>query len=335
MLSRQIPALPRALPRLGGVLCLLAAAALAACGGGGAASADLAAPALVDAGVPAAASAQFVASQAAAEALVRDVEQRTRDLRLASGLTAGLKTGAALPTGGTLALAALGMKQAQTVSDYSGTLCSSGSASLDIDQGLLDRFASTPGATLAQGERIGLLASRCVVKDPGGVGNTPLGQFGVGATVDGRFDLTLSTRAGTDIVWTLVYSQFSYAPSAGVAFDPLDATLVFGTVGGQPRYTLDVPGLRFLAVPQVSQVGNTVTISSGQLRGQLASASGTGYADYSFRGWVFDLGTLRASLGSVSASGSNGATALVTASASAYTVMYTSKGLSSSYSVGR
>lgn len=318
---------------------LVSAAGLAACGGGGgggggSASSDSPLP-VADAGVPGAATAQFNATQAGADALVRDVEQRTRDLRLASGLTSALKTGAAVPAGQLRSLASLQMKQALSVIDYSGSLCSSGSSSLDIDQALVDRFALSPTATLQQGDHLGLVAAHCVVKAAVDLGSVALGDFGVGATVNGRFDLTLGLRSGNDIRFTLAYSQFSYQPFGGTAFAPLDATLVFGTVGGQSVYTLDIPQVRFLAAPQVSQIGSTLTVGSGQLRGQLLAASGAGYADYSFKAWVVDTTSLHASAGTVNAAGAGGALAEVTASASAYRVKYTVAGLVTSFAVAR
>ena len=309
------------------------AAVLAGCGGGGSgASGDAPLP-VADAGVPSTATAQFNITQAGAEALVHDVEQRTRDLRLASGLTSGLKTGAAAPQGPLRALASLQMKQALRVIDYAGDLCSSGSASLDIEQTLTDRFDKDANATLLQGDRIGLLAVNCVVKAAIDLGTVALGDFGVGATINGRFDLTLALRSGNDIRFNLAYSQFSYQPYGGTAFAPLDATLVFGTVGGLSVYTLDIPQLRFLAAPQVSQVGNTVTVGSGQLRGQLPAATGAGYADYSFKSWVVDTTSLRASAGTVSASGAGGARVDITAGNTAYSVNYTVGGALSHFVV--
>jgi hypothetical protein len=323
-------------PQCRNALALAVAALLSACGGGGGDSGSTAAvPVVVDAGVPDAATALFSPGQAGADALVRDIEQRTRDLRLASGLTDGIKTGAAAPEGGVSLLAAVGRMRALAVTDYTSTLCSAGSASLDVADTLLARFDSNPNATLLQGDSIGLSASHCVVKAAVDLGTVALGDFGVGARIDGAFKLTLTKLSGADIVWTLDYSKFSYAPYGGTAFDALDAKLVFGTVGGKDSYALDIPATRFLTAPVVSSVGNTVTVASGQLRGKLVAASGTGYADYSFKGWVVDAISLKASAGTVTASGSAGAQAVVTAGATAYSVKLTVGGVSSQYSVVR
>lgn len=312
-----------------GTLVAAGTIALAACGGGGGGSGDTAPVA----GVPATATASFTPSQAAATALVRDAEQRTRDLRLASGLTAGLATGQSW-TGERVPLAAWAARRTQAVQDYSSVLCSAGSATLDVAQTILDRFAADPAASLDPGEGLSMTARRCVVKAAADLGAVALGSFGTGATIDGSFTLTLTTHSGNDLLWTLKYAGFTYTPYGGTAYAPLDATLVFGTVGGVDRYTLDMPDVRFLKAPTVSQLGNAVTVAAGSLRGALPASAGSGYADYAYAGWTLDAATLSATGGTVTVSGAAGATATVTASATGYTVRFGGGGLSTAtYSV--
>jgi hypothetical protein len=310
---------------------LCAVLALAGCGGGGGSSATDPAPP-PDAGIPAAATVSLQSTPAAAEALVRDAEQRTRDLRLASGLTAGAVAGAGALSSPS---SAAPRRHALAVQDYTGPLCSSGSASLDIADALLARFTADPNATLQAGDAIGLTTNHCVVKAAVDLGSVALGDFGVGSTVDGSFVLTLEQRSGNDLLFSLAYTAFSYTPYGGTAFEALDATLQFGTVGGQAIYSLDIPGTRFLAAPVVSATGNSVVVASGSLRGLAPATAGSGYADYSYSGWNFDAGLLRASGGTVTVLGAAATRAQITATPTGYTVDMTAAGVTTRYAVGR
>ena len=306
-------------------------AGLAGCGGGGGGSSAVPD---TNTGVPAAATATFTASQAAATALVRDIEQRTRDLQLAKGLTAAsLAGGSSTPSDRVSILAASDQAKPLSLIDYGGTLCSAGTASLDIADALLQRFTD-PKATLQPGDTLGLVATQCVIKADPQLTDVTVGNFGIGSTIAGRFDLTLAVRSGDDIEWRLVYKAFRYTPYGGAAFDALDATLVYGSVGGQAIYTLDIPLTRFLSVPTVGAANSVVTVS-GKLRGQLPATSGNGYADYSYAAWVFDTQALRANLGTVKLAGVAPAAATVTASATGYAVSITTASGTTNYTVPR
>lgn len=303
-----------AAPSLSGALLALS---LVACGGGGGGGGDPTPP-VDDGRIPDAPTAVLQPTQASAEALVDDANARTRDLRLAAGLTSvsPQAAGRAAP----LSIAALFRPRAQATSDYSGTLCSSGSASIEIADAVLARFEADPNAELAVGDRIAVSASDCVVKAAVDLGDVALGSFGVGDTIDGGFVLTLQERSGSDVVFELVYTGFSYTPYGGSAYAPLDATLVFGTRGGAEVYTLDLPGTRFLAAPVVSETAGTVTIASGSLRGKVPAAAAAGYADYAYRGWVVDAARLVANSGSVTVTGAGGSSATIAATAGGFEV---------------
>jgi len=304
---------------------------LAACGGGGS-DGVATPPPVVPAAVPAQPTSVLLASQAAADALARSAEQRTRDMRLASGLGGG---GTAGPSAGDRVQALDARRRVQAVQDYTSTLCSRGSASVDVPQSVIDRFNSNPNATLLPGDTIAISTSQCVVKSALAIGDATAGSFGVGATIDGRFVLALTSRSGSDYLFTLSYSGFSYAPVGGTAFDPLTATLTFGLSGGQSVYTLDLPDARVLTPPAVGVTGGITTVSSGSLRAAAAAAAGGGYADYSYAGWVYSDATGRASAGRVNVAGSNGSTAVVAATATGYSVDITTAGSTTRFSVQR
>ena len=131
-------------PVLTCALVVLATAGLTACGGGGSGG-DSAPGPVIDTGMPTQANARLTQSAAAATALVREVEQRTRDLQLASGLAgstapvvpAGVSS---LPTISLRSLPRSGHKTALAVVAITSELCSSGTASIDVPDALLARF---------------------------------------------------------------------------------------------------------------------------------------------------------------------------------------------------
>ncbi len=278
-----------------------------------------------------------MATQASADALVRDVLQRTRDLRLAIGLTSGAQTGSSNPGP---SLAVLTRRHALAVSDYTSTLCSAGQASVDIPDAVLNRFTANPTtAQLAVGDTVALVSKNCVVKAAVELGAVSLGDFGVGDTTSGRFELKLAKLAGSDVVFELTYTAFTYKPFGGLAFEPLDALARFGTDGGVAVYSLDIPGTRFLAAPAVTTAQNQVFVSLGRLRGQLPVASGSGFVDYEYRAWDFNSSTLHATVGTVgvtgTGTGTTGTSARVIAGASSYSVEITAGGRTQLFTVNR
>ena len=256
---------------------------------------------------------------------MQDVLQRTRDLRLANGLTAGAQSGA---TGGGLELSVLFRKNSLAAIDYTSTLCSAGRATLNVPDAVLDRFTANPStAQLQVGDTIGLVSANCVVKAAVALGTVALGDFGVGDRTNGSFELKLVTLQGADVVFELTYTNFTYQPFGGLAFDPLDAVVRFGTVNAQSVYSLDLLDTRFLAAPRVTTSQNLVFVNAGLLRGRLPTASGLGFGDYDYRSWTFDNTTLQASSGIVTVQGAAGTSARIVASVTGYSVeMTTSTG---------
>jgi hypothetical protein len=283
--------------------------------------------------VPNAPTATLLSSQAAAAALVQDALQRTRDLRLANGLTAGAQPAA---TGNGLELSQLLRKHSLAAIDYTSTLCSAGRATLNVPDAVLDRFTANPNtAQLQVGDTIGLSSVNCVVKAAVALGTVALGDFGVGDRTNGSFELKLLTLQGSDVVFELTYTNFSYQPFGGLAFDPLDALLRFGTVNAQSIYSLDLQDTRFLAAPRVTTSQNLVFVNSGLLRGRLPAASGLGFGDYDYRSWTFDNTTLQANSGIVTVQGTAGNQARIVASATGYSVEITSSSGTRTFNVPR
>jgi hypothetical protein len=293
--------------------------------------------------VPDQATAQLLSSSAAATALVRQVEQHTRAMQLANGLgmAAVPSTPAATAPGQarTLRLPRLpraGMAHALAVQNLSSDMCSSGSITLDVDDALINRFANdtTNTATLLAGDTLAFQAGQCVVKAPLDLGEVALGDFGVGATVNGRFVLQVLQYSGSDLLLQLRYSGFSWQPFGQAAYAPLDAVIRFGNQGGQAVYSLQIDELRFLDAPVVAAQGDAVSVVSGALRGAVPASAGTGYADYSYAGWRYAVSTGRASAGQVTVLGANGAGATVAAGTVGYSVSITAQGVTQQYSVG-
>jgi hypothetical protein len=315
-----------------------ACALLSGCGGGGGSAvsepvAGTPAPSPSPATMPSAPTAAITASQVAATALVTDTLQRSRDMRLAGGLTSGVQTGA---TGaGPSAVDLLTRSHILSVSDYSSTLCSSGKSTIEVADAVLARFQADPNAQMAVGDTITLTSTQCVVKAAVELGAVALGDFGVGSKVDGQFALQLVSRSGTDAVFTMRYTGFSYTPFGGTAFAPLDAVLRFGTEGGVSVYALDIPNTRFTATPRVATAGNVVTVTAGALRGLAPAAVGSGYIDYSFTGWVFDSVLAQGASGTVRITGASATSAVITVAGSSYSVAITAGGKTDSYLVAR
>jgi hypothetical protein len=283
--------------------------------------------------VPSAPTAAITASQVAATALVTDTLQRSRDMRLASGLTSGVFTGA---TGaGPSAVDLLTRSHILSVADYSSTLCSSGKSTIEVADTVLARFQADPKAQMLVGDTITLTSVQCVVKAAVELGTVALGDFGVGSKVDGKFALQLVSRSGTDAVFTMSYAGFSYTPFGGTAFAPLDAVLRFGTEAGVSVYALDIPNTRFTATPKVVTAGNAVTVTAGALRGLAPAAVGNGYIDYSFAGWVFDSALAQGASGTVRITGASATSAVITVAGSNYNVDITANGKTDSYLVAR
>lgn len=264
---------------------------------------------------------------------MQDALQRTRDLRLANGLTAGALSGA---TGSGLDAVTLMRKQRLAVIDYTATLCSTGQATLNIPDAVLDRFAANPStAQLQVGDTLGLSSTNCVVKAAVELGSVAVGDFGVGDRTNGSFELKLVRLQGSDAVFELTYTQFSYQPFGALAFDPLDAVLRFGTENALPVYTLDLQDTRFLAAPRVTTSENFVFVNSGLLRGRVPAASGNGFGDYDYSSWTFDSNTLQASSGSVAVAGAASTSARIVANSSGYSVEITAAGSTRAYNVPR
>jgi len=321
-------------PRLAGAV-LAAVTLMTACGGGGGGGVESAPP---DTGVPAQATAVITSSAAAATALVRDAEQRTRDLQLASGL-AGATTptstpAAALPGVTTQRLQGSGMKQIAAVQNIASDLCSSGSASVDVADALFNRFAADPNARLMTGDRLAFSATACVVKAAVELGaDVALGNFGVGATISGNFVLDAELLDANNQVLKLTYTGFRWQPLGEAAFDALDAVIRFGTQAGAPVFSLDLPGRKFLEVPLVVAQGGRITVSQGSLRAAVPATSGTGYGDYAYAGWRYATATGRADAGTVTVRGAGTTLARITASPGGYSVDITANGSTQTYAV--
>lgn len=322
----------------GGLLSTLALLALAACGGGGGDAEP--APEQPPAGIPDSATAQFTSSAEAAAALARDVEQRTRDLQLGSGLAGATAPQAPSAVDGPAAVRLRvvpeGMQRPLAVQDLSAELCSQGSASVDVPDALLQRFANDPNATLRTGDSLSFSANACVVRGAVELGNeVALGNFGVGDTVSGSFRLEVEARDANQELLRLTYTGFRWQPAGQAAYDPLDAVVRFGAQGGQPVFALDLAGRRFLDTPQVVAQVDGSRIASGRLRSALPAAAGSGYGDYRFSGWRYLPGTGRASAGTVVVTGTGVQQATVTPTAGGYQVQITTAAGTQAYAVSR
>ena len=322
----------------------LAAAALLAlpgCGGGGGdASTTTPTPVPPSTTAPDAATALFTLSSTAATALVRDAEQRTRDLQLASGLAgATTPTGTAglpLPTAAALRLRPAGTKQALAVENLSADLCSAGTASVDVPDALLARFTANAQATLQAGDRLTFSAADCIVQAAVELGpDVALGNFGVGARISGQFVLDVERLDTASQLLRLSYTGFSWQPAGEAAFDALDAVIRFGTEGGLDVFALDLPGRKFLQTPVVISQDGVITVASGSLRTALPSAAGSGWGDYSFSGWRYTAASGRAAAGSVTVRGAGDALAEITAAADGYSVRFTTAAGTQTHAVGR
>lgn len=321
------------------LLSALAVLTLSACGGGGGddGSSEPQTPA---AGIPDSATAQFITGADAATALVRDAEQRTRDLQLASGLSNAATPQAPATVGrpGAVALRALpaGMKQALAVQDLSADLCTQGTANVDVADTLLQRFAADPSATLRTGDSMGFSANACVVRGAVELGDdVALGNFGVGDTVSGSFRLDVEMRDATQQLLRLTYTGFRWQPAGQAAYDALDAVVRFGEQAGQQVFSLEMAGRRFLDNPQVLAQTDGSRIASGTLRSALPAAAGSGYADYRFSAWRYTPGTSRATAGTVVVLGSNGQQATITPDAAGYQVQLTTAAGTQRHAVSR
>jgi hypothetical protein len=328
---------PRSIPWL---LPTLAALALSACGGGGGDGGTEPLPETPPTGIPDTATAQFISSAEAATALARDVEQRTRDLQLGSGLANATAPVAPAATGGLRSVALRspmpGMKRALAVQDLSADLCSQGTASVDVPDALLQRFTDDPTATLRTGDSLGFSASNCVVRGAVELGdNVALGNFGVGDTLSGSFRLEVELRDTTQQLLRLSYTSFRWQPAGQDAYDPLDAVVRFGVQGGQQVFALDLAGRRFLDTPQVLAQIDGSRIASGTLRSALPEAAGSGYGDYQYSAWRYATGTGHASAGTVVVLGSGGQRTTVSPTESGYQVQITTAAGTQTYAVSR
>ena len=330
------PASSPRFPVLATALLAIVTAGLTACGGGGAG--DTAPGPVPDTGMPAQANARLTQSAAAATALVREVEQRTRDLQLAGGL-AGSTTPvvpagvSSMPTISLRSLPRTGQKSALAVVAITSELCSSGTASIDLPDALLARF-DNPNASLMTGDKLSFTTRACVVKAAVELGtDLALGNFGVGATISGTFALEVVQRVGADQVLKFTYTGFEWKPVDSAAFPALDAVITVGTQGGAPVFSLDLPGRRFLDTPVVSNLNGAITVTRGSLRSALPSTAGSGYADFSYTGWHYLTAPGRANAGSVSVLGADGARAVVTVVGGGYSVLINQAGVSQTYSV--
>ncbi|GCL62909.1 hypothetical protein [Pseudaquabacterium pictum] len=327
----------------GALLSTLALLTLAACGGGGGGGGDaepVPVPEQPPAGIPDSATAQFTSSADAAAALARDVEQRTRDLQLGSGLAHATAPQAPSAVGGPVAVRLRivpdGMKRPLAVEDLSAELCSQGTASVDVPDALLQRFANDPNATLRTGDSLSFSANACVVRGAVELGDdVALGNFGVGDTVSGSFRLDVEARDANQELLRLTYTAFRWQPAGQAAYDPLDAVVRFGTQGGQQVFALDLAGRRFLDAPQVVAQVDGSRIANGRLRSALPAAAGSGYGDYRFTGWRYLPGSSRASAGTVVVTGGGVQQATVTPTAGGYQVQITTAAGTQAYAISR
>lgn len=329
--------------RLPALLSTLALLALSACGGGGGGDDSTPTPEPTPqppAGMPDSATAQFVATADAAAALARDVEQRTRDLQLGSGLAQATapQTPSAIGAPARVQLRALpaGMKHALALQDISAELCSQGTASVDVADELLQRFNNNPAATLRTGDSLGFSASNCVVRGAVELGNdVALGNFGVGDTVSGSFRLLVEARDNSQELLRLSYTAFRWQPAGQPAYDPLDAVVRFGEQAGQPVFSLDLAGRRFLDSPSVVAQADGSRIASGRLRSALPAAAGSGYGDYQFSSWRYSPASSRGTAGTVLVLGSGGQQATVAPTGNGYLVQITTASGTQAYAVSR
>jgi len=142
-----------------------------------------------------------------------------------------------------------------------------------------------------------------------------------------RYDRWVSA---TDFVFSVTLTGFTYTYD-GRTWGPYSYTGNYAYANGTYNYSYTVNGSTIVGQPVVTSSGSNITVSSGTVR----TTYGSGWIEWTYEGFTYDSSTGRPVSGTVTVTGSNGTRAVITVTATGYTVQITVNGTTSTYTVTR
>lgn len=131
-----------------------------------------------------------------------------------------------------------------------------------------------------------------------------------------------------NFAFTVQLVNFSYTEN-GVSYGPYSYLSTWDLTNGVFSYAFSVDGNTVVGLPVVQTSGNQVTIQSGDVHQNF----GSGWLDWHYDNFVYDSVTGRPVSGSVTVVGSGGTSAVLTATATGYTVLIAANNSSQTYNV--
>lgn len=142
-----------------------------------------------------------------------------------------------------------------------------------------------------------------------------------------RYDRWVSS---TDFAFSITLTNFT-VNNNGRVMGPYSYTGNYAYANGTYNYSYTVNGSTIVGQPVVTSSGSNITVSSGTVR----TTYGSGWIEWTYEGFTYDSSTGRPVSGTVTVTGSNGTRAVITVTATGYTVQITVNGTTSTYTVTR
>jgi hypothetical protein len=281
------------------VLCALAAVVPACGGGGSGGSGGKAAPIATGLPLNTPPSAPFVASQTSAASLAAEIQDGAEQLVAAAAAPSNLPGS----TGG--------VEETLQCSQVSP----GGSGTITLD----DTFS---GSVPAAGDAIEISYNDCTIMEDG-----------ISESLNGSLEEEyVSYTDATDFEFAITATNLTESVDGTTETFNFSETLTVAAGVTTISYTASNGGSLEITASDVVTSGNDVTITSATYI--YPSAAGGGVVSAVYDNWEYDTTTGLPISGSVTLTGAGGATVVVEASATGYTVTYTSSvGVTSSYTV--
>lgn len=154
-------------------------------------------------------------------------------------------------------------------------------------------------------------------------------SYASGVTFSGSGSLYwVRYTSASDFEYIITLNNFRYT-SPGFSYGPLNYQARYSFNGGTVSWAYYVDGAAVVGTPVVTTVGTTRTIVQGTIRYNY----GGGFVEATFSNFQYDTANLRPIAGTVTVTGSNGTRAVLTATASGYSVTITANGSTTTYTV--
>jgi len=150
-----------------------------------------------------------------------------------------------------------------------------------------------------------------------------------GVYINGSADVTVTRWASsTDYAMSMSMAGITVT-SGGTTYGPFNYTMTYNVSGGVVTMAYVINGVTVVGEPVVTHNGNIATIVSGTVHVFYAG----GWVEYSFNNWTYDTTTGKPIAGTLTITGSNGNSVLITVNGGSYVVAITVGGVTTTFTL--